>query len=378
VDELLEGRATAEGTERYAKRFADLPGHFRCPDRLWLASIGLGTRTGDPGGGDDLGYRSAAGRALECGINVFDTALSYRMQLSERTLGAALRRAIGEGRVARDEIYVITKGGYLTIDPELVQTRVEAQRYLHATYVDSGLVDVDTVVNGRHSLEPAFLDDQIERSRRNLGLASLDLYCVQEPELHLAARGPDEFRQVLINVVETLEQAVARGVIASYGFSTWSAFLVPYTERGHLSLSEVFETVLEVGGPDHHMRGIQLPYGVAMGEALGLPSQIGEGAQAAGVLDLLRDTGTAVFAISPLAQGRAVRGLPRFLGDHMPGLTTDAQRALQFARSGPAVTTALVGMRSAEHVDENIGVAAVPALDSEAIVSLFAEARLRP
>ena len=48
--ELLPGRATAEGTRRFAARFPGLPGHFRRPDRLTLSSLGLGTKPGVPGG----------------------------------------------------------------------------------------------------------------------------------------------------------------------------------------------------------------------------------------------------------------------------------------------------------------------------------------
>ena len=82
--ERIAGRATAEGTKRFAERFAALPGHFRRPDRLWLSSLGLGTKPGAPGGVDDLCYRSAVPRALELGANVFDTSISYRQQTSER------------------------------------------------------------------------------------------------------------------------------------------------------------------------------------------------------------------------------------------------------------------------------------------------------
>jgi aryl-alcohol dehydrogenase-like predicted oxidoreductase len=375
--ELVGGRATAEGTRRYAERFPELPGHFRSPDRLMLSSLGLGMRNGEPGGADDLGYREAIGRALELGINVFDTALSYRMQTSERALGAALRRAFAQGEVQRDEVCVITKGGYLTIDPVLVQTRSEAQTYLVRTYIDSGLVDPDGIVNGRHSLDRAFLEDQIARSCRNLGLATLDVYCIQDPELHLAAKEPTEFRRLLIQVLETLEEACHKGTIGAYGFSTWSGFLVPHTERGHLSLSELLETALDVGGADHHMRAVQLPYSVAMGEGLGLPSQFGGEGRATGVLDILRDTGTAVFTTAPLVQGRAVRGLPAFLRDALPGARSDAQVALQFARSSPGVTTTLVGMRSVEHVEENAALCRTAPVGAEEIARLFDRAASR-
>ncbi|MFQ5515832.1 MAG: aldo/keto reductase, partial [Myxococcota bacterium] len=334
----------------------------------------LGTAPGEPDGADDLLYREAVARALRGGLNVLDTALSYRMQTSERSLGAALRRAIAEGTVARDEVYVITKAGYLTPDPDRLVSPASLRRDLIETYVDSGLVDPRGVVGGNHSLDVAFLRDQIQRSRTNLGLATIDLYCLQDPELHLLAKGPDEFQRLLTAALEMLEEAVTSGWIAAYGLSTWSGLLVPHTEKGHLSLAECFQLALDVGGPDHHLRGIQLPYGVAMGEGMSLPTQrLLEGA--APVLAALRDTGCASFVSAPLARGRATRGLPDFLHRALPGLRSDAQRALQFARSTANVSCALVGMRRTEHVDEGLELLRHPPVSPEAIEALFEEAR---
>ena len=286
----------------------------------------------------------------------------------------ALRRAIREGQVSRDEIYVISKGGYLTADPDAGIGPGRMRRYLIETYVESGLVDPQRVVDGNHSLDPAFLADQIERSRRNLGLATIDLYCLQDPELHLLAKGPDEFWQLLREALETLEEAVARGTIAAYGFSSWSGLLLPQTEKGHLSIAEIFELALDVGGPDHHLRAVQIPYGVAMGEAWGLQSQFSpEGGVA--ICEALRDTGTAIFTHTALVRGRAVRGLPAFLREAFPELHSDAQCALEFARSTPGVTCVLVGMRQARHIDENLELARRGPVDAEVIRQLFRRAR---
>jgi aryl-alcohol dehydrogenase-like predicted oxidoreductase len=370
--ELLPGRATGDGTRRFAARFAALPNHFRRPDRLTLSSLGLGTKPGVPGGVDDLCYRSVVPRALEQGVNVFDTSLSYRHQTSERALGRALARAFRERVARRDEVFVISKCGYLAPDAESV---MDARRYLVRTYLDSGLVALDEIVNGAHVLSPRFIADQIERSRANLGLATLDLYLLEDPELQLAARGPTGFREALATWFEALEAAVQRGAIAAYGLSTWHGLLLPYGERGHLSMFELLETAIEVGGPDHHLRGIALPYSVGQGEARALASQFGPEARAANLFDTLRDTGTAVFTAASLVQGRGARGLPAFFRQAFPGLATDAQRCLQFARSTPGVTTALVGMRSPEHVDENLALAEHEPAKPELIDELFARAR---
>jgi aryl-alcohol dehydrogenase-like predicted oxidoreductase len=370
------GRATPEGTRRFAARFGSLEGHFRRPDALEISSLALGMRSGEPGGVDDLLYRSAVPQCLEGGVNTFATALSERIQQSERNLGGALARAFREGIAQRDEVVVITKGGYLTIDPEVVTSRADARRYLVETYVDTGLVDPDHVSQGVHCLQPDFLRDQIQRSLRNLGLETVDYYLLEEPELLLdetRKQGAEGFRQGMMRAFEALEQAVDEGQIAAYGLATWDGLLRPHTDRHHLAILDLFDWALEAGGADHHLRAIQLPYSVAMGEALRLQTQLVPPGGTDAILGALRNTGTLVLAAAPLVQGRALGHLPRSIHEAFPGLASDAQRCLQFARSTPGVTTAVVGMREPDHIDENLALAATPPATPQTIQSLFSQ-----
>jgi len=370
------GRATPEGTRRFAARFGSLEGHFRRPDALEISSLALGMRSGEPGGVDDLLYRSAVPQCLEGGVNTFATALSERIQQSERNLGGALARAFRDGITRRDEVVVITKGGYLTIDPEVVTSRAEARRYLLETYVDTGMVDPDRVSQGVHCLEPDFLRDQIQRSLRNLGLETVDYYLLEEPELLLGEtrkQGAEGFRQGMMRAFEALEQAVDEGQIAAYGLATWDGLLRPHTDRHHLAILDLFDWALEVGGADHHLRAIQLPYSVAMGEALRLQTQLVPPRGTDAILGALRDTGTLVLAAAPLVQGRALGHLPRSMHEAFPGLESDAQRCLQFVRSTPGVTTAVVGMRDPDHIDENLALATTPPASPQTIQSLFTQ-----
>ena len=153
-----------------------------------------------------------------------------------------------------------------------------------------------------------------------------------------------------------------------------TGLLTSHLDRGHLSIVDLFQLALEVGGPDNHLCAVQLPYNLALCEAQGLKTQIGPDGYGA-ALETLMDTGTTVFATVPLAQGRAVRGLPEFVREAFPGLRTDAQRCLQFARSAPGVTTALVGMRLTEHVEENLATAEIEPAAPEVIEALFERAR---
>lgn len=376
--DLLAGRATREGTRRYADRFthskpAASADHFSRPDDLWLSSIALGTLRGDPGGIDDLLYRSVVGDLLDAGTNVFNTALSDRYQTSERAIGHALQRAIREGRIARDEVVVVTKGGALTPDPDRAHDYTSAQRDLYATYIDSGLLDPQDVHSG-HSIAPDFLLDQIQRSRRNLGLETLDYYLIQEPEIQLKSLGADGFREALERAFAALERAVTLGWIGAYGLATWQGFLVPDSDRSHLGVIEIFEAALDVGLGDHHLRAIQLPYGLAMGEGLALDSQLGPDGHSRAILDSLKDTGTVVFASAPLYGGNLVGHVPDFVRRAFPEAPSDATAALQFVRSTANVTCAVVGMREAAHVEDNLRLAKIPRSGPEIPSRLFAAA----
>jgi len=59
------------------------------------------------------------------------------------------------------------------------------------------------------------------------------------------------------------------------------------------------------------------------------------------------------------------------VGEAMQGLSIDAQRAMQFPRSTPGVTTTLVGMKSVAHVEQNPAVAAIPSGVFGAVAETF-------
>jgi aryl-alcohol dehydrogenase-like predicted oxidoreductase len=332
-------------------------------------------RNGEIGGVDDLLYREAVPALLAGGVNLFVTSISERMQTSERNLGVALARSFREGIAARDEVAVVTRGGYLAIDPELVRTRGGAQRYLARTYLDSGLVNPDHLANGVHCLDPGFLLDQIEHSRRNLRLETIDFYLIEDPELALVASGgADAFRARICDAFAALERAVSSGWIGAYGISSWDGFLQPHHAREHLAILDLFRWALDVGGGDHHLRALQLPVSLAAAEAWRLRSQLGPSGALEPLLEALRGTGTAVFASAPLASGRALGRLPQFARDAFPELRGDAQVCLQFARSAPGVTSAIVGMREPSHVADNLGVARVAPAPVKPLEALFERA----
>jgi len=365
---LIPGYATAEGTARFRDRFASqLPGHFRQAQGLWLSSIGLGTYLGEPTAACDALYREAVAQALGAGINVLDSAINYRHQRSERSIGAALAELISANKVWRDEILVATKGGFLSFDSEEPQ---DPAAYFESTLVDTGLVRMDEVVAGCHVMSPKYLENQIELSRHNLGVETLDLYYVHNPETQLSQVSREEFYRRLKAAFAALEKAAGEGKIRMYGTATWNAYRVSPEAGDAISLADVLRAAEEVGGKDHHFRAIQLPFNLAMSEALTANTQRLDG-RAVPVLQVARALGLMVFSSASLLQGQLSDGLPSEIRGRLPGFKTDAQRALQFVRSAPGITCALVGMSHREHIRENLDAAAIPPLTLEEYRAMF-------
>jgi aryl-alcohol dehydrogenase-like predicted oxidoreductase len=352
---LIPGYATPEGTARFRERFAGrLAGHFRETRGLWLSSIGLGTYLGEPDAATDALYRSAIARAIELGVNVIDSAVNYRHQRSERTVGETLRDLFGKGKLRRDEVFVATKGGFLSFDGA---EPPDANRYFHERFMATGLVQADDVAAGCHVMSPAYLANQIEASRNNLGLETIDLYYIHNPETQLSRRTREDFHARVKEAFVALESAVAEGKIRAYGTATWNAYRVAPGALDAMSLIGMLKIAEDAGGPAHHFRAVQLPFNLAMLEALDPSTQMLDG-EPAPALVAARSRGLMVFASASLLQGRLAEGLPEEIVRHLPGLVTDAQRAIQFVRSTPGVTAALVGMSRREHVEENLETAA--------------------
>ena len=335
--------ATTEGTTRYIDRFPKYrdAAFYRTILGLEVSSLGIGTYLGADDDAADQVYTEALIAAGNGGINLIDTAINYRNQRSERCVGAALRQ------LQRDEMVVCTKAGFLT--PGAVPAFLKPEK----------------VVGRMHSMDPDFLADQIDRSRANLGVDTIDVFYLHNPETQLGFLSREEFDAALGRAFARLEQLVAANKIRWYGAATWDGF-----RKGALSLPRMAEIVLEECGPQHHFRFIQLPFNLGMVEAY-----LAEGANSGSdkpesVLEAASRLGIAVIASATLSQTQALDHVPKSLALLLPAMT-NAQRAIQFTRSTPGIASALVGMGRREHVLENLGVAPVPPATHEQYLRLY-------
>ncbi|MBI3635258.1 MAG: aldo/keto reductase [Candidatus Rokubacteria bacterium] len=370
---MIPGRATADGTARYVARVGAAlpPEHYRpLVGAVRASSIGLGTYLGREDDATDSLYRRAVAGAVTRGLNLIDTAVNYRHQRSERAIGAALAELIGRKELQRDEVIVATKGGYIPFDGDMP---ADPRAYFTNTYLKPGIITPDEVVGGAHCMAPKFLEDQIERSRKNLGLATIDVYYIHNPEGQLEDVAREDFVTRLRDGFTALEAAVKAGKLARYGVATWNGFREAPSAQGYLSLDVLVKLAREVGGDDHHFRVIQLPYNLAMPEAFTQPNQK-VGKEMLTPVAAAQKLGVYVMASASIYQGQLARNLPSVIAEYLPGLGTDAQRALQFVRSTPGIGTALVGMKTPPHVEENAKVAEAAPMPWEQFKRLFSAA----
>ena len=359
--------ATQGGTTRYAERFRGhaADGHFRHVGDLVLSSLGVGTYLGQANDSTDSSYAAAIVAAVELGINVMDTAINYRLQRSERSVGTALKVLAHKG-FTRDQIVVCTKGGYLTPDGSMP---ADPNRYFFEEYLQKGIFTAKDIAAGSHCMTPRYLENQLIRSLKNLGVDCIDVYYLHNPETQLSEISKPEFLKRIREAFVFLETAVARNRIQFYGLATWNGFRQDKSARDSMQLAELVAIAKQIAGEKHHFRFVQLPFNLAMTEALTLGNQT-LGAKEKTIMEAADELGITLIASASLLQGQVAQNLPSFVAEAM-GLENDAERALQFVRSAPGITTALVGMSHTPHVEANARLVEVPPSGLEQFSKLF-------
>jgi aryl-alcohol dehydrogenase-like predicted oxidoreductase len=357
----LTGLASPEGTARFRTRGIENrhlpPAHFRdAPGGLALSSLGLGTYIGPPDGATDLAVEHSVAICLTSGrVNVLDTAINYRYQRAERSIGRALARLSEKAETPREEVFVATKSGYFAPDAE---SSLSPDRWIQHELMASGLLKPSEVVDGSHAMTPRYLADQFERSRNNLGVDGIDLlYLHNGPDAQLPTVGREEFERRLEAAFGFYEGLRSQGTLGSYGIATWDCLRVPRSEAGYFSLASAVRIARKVGGDNHGFRFIQFPFNLAMPEAAAVHNQV-VGDERLTLFDAAARLGVACFTSVPLLQGQLAKAGPKRRG------LSAAQTALQFARSAPGTLGPVIGQKSSEHLAENLEVASLAPWDA--------------
>jgi aryl-alcohol dehydrogenase-like predicted oxidoreductase len=300
----LVGAATPTGTLAHAERRGAADGLAYGPlgrTGLTVCRLGFGGYRVDA---ETPVHRAALERALESGVNLIDTSTNYADGGSEELVGRVVGDLVRTGRIAREATVVVSKIGY-----------VQGQNLALARERDGAGRPFPEMVqyqqNCWHCVHPEFLEDQLERSLDRLGLETLDVCLLHNPEYFFsdaAQRGEgtvetlrDEFYRRLATAFRFFEEQVAGGRLRWYGVSS-NTIAQPVDDPEATSLTRMLAAAREAGGPDHHFAVLQLPVNLfeagGMLEATDPPA--GPPAARRSVLELAAGEGIGVLANRPL------------------------------------------------------------------------------
>lgn len=274
---------------------------------------------GEWGEFDERDAVAAIRHAHGLGVNLFDTAQGYGFGASERILGEGLRSELKAGR---ENVVIATKGG-LRVDEE------------------EGLV---------RDSSPAWLREGVEQSLRALDLDHIDIYQVHWPDP----------KTPFAETAAALQELVEAGKIRHVGVSNFDA-----GEMAEFAGTCPVETLQ----PPYHLFRREIEAGVlpyAREHDIGV---LVYGPLAHGLLSGALDEQTSFppgdwRAVAPFFKGEALRrnleavaALERFAAEELD--CTVSQLAIAWTLANPAVDVAIVGSRSAKHIEEGVAAAEV-------------------
>ena len=144
---MLEGLFDENGSMSFRKRHeleSDIPTeHFRLFEKLNFTNMGIETYLGNPDDQTDNLVTTAIKESVSSGaINVIDTAINYRNQMAERSVGRALMELVDQGEVSRNEVFISTKIGYLAPD---AGSKVDFKTYIDNEFLKPEIIRVNEI-----------------------------------------------------------------------------------------------------------------------------------------------------------------------------------------------------------------------------------------
>jgi len=318
----LHGKATVKGTATYVGRILSSPLTNRplATGYTTLGSTGLTTSRLGFGGyriteGQDE-HREALSKAIREGCNLIDTSTNYTDGSSEQLIGRVLKELIGQQEITREETIVVSKIGYVQ-GQNLARAEAKEQ---------AGQAYPDMVKYGEglwHCLHPEFLEDQLTLSLDRLGLETLDVCLLHNPEYFLSdAKNRKltvdeekvqalrtEFYRRLQKAFSYFEEQVITGRLQYYGVSSNTSTASPDDPEA-TSLSRMLEcaqaAAQALGKTSHAFRVLQLPMNLFESDALLTPNTGSHHTQT--VLDFAQQEQVAILVNRPL---NAIPSKPR-------------------------------------------------------------------
>lgn len=243
-----------EGTKKLISNFPEIKYKILGKTEFTSSICGFGCYRIDDGIPQ---HKQALEKALLSGINVIDTSSNYSDGGSEVIVGKVLNNLIIENKIQRENIIVVSKGGYL--QGSNLKLGVEREQ--------SGKPFTDVVKCSPdlwHCISPDFLENQITLSLKRLNLKKIDVYLLHNPEYFLTysiisdpERREREYYRRIKDAFIHLDEEVKRGRISYYGISS-NTFGEKETKQNFTSLEKVLNIAKEIS-EENHFAVVQFP-----------------------------------------------------------------------------------------------------------------------
>jgi uncharacterized protein YyaL (SSP411 family)/aryl-alcohol dehydrogenase-like predicted oxidoreductase len=254
----LAGAASPAGTETYGQRHGATGFGPLGTTGLVCSRVGFGGYRVDD---ETPEHREALLHALRGGCNLVDTSTNYTDGGSERLVGQTLGELVRAGTLSRAEVVVVSKVGYVQGENLRLAREKEAAG-------DPFPEMVQYAEGVWHCIHPSFLRDQISRSLARLGLETLDVCLLHNPEYYLTdahershgtlEKRRDEFYRRLAESFAHLETEAAQGRIRWFGVSS-NTCTRPADDPEFTSLERMLDAARRGAGDAHRFRMLQLP-----------------------------------------------------------------------------------------------------------------------
>jgi aryl-alcohol dehydrogenase-like predicted oxidoreductase len=367
--------ATKQGTFRYLKRFGNYSKDFyRFNGELFFPSLGIGTYKAEPYKEDNyiIHYGEAIKAALRNGINLIDTAINYRYQMSEREIAETLTPMFTTGELKREEVIIASKGGFIPLDFPFPDN---PYGWIQQNIIKAGLADADEIIIDQHCMAPAYLRWSCEQSLKNLELETIDIFYLHNPETQLGYIDRATFYARIEAAFLEFEALRFEGKIVSYGIAAWNGFLYEADHTEYIELSKVVEIARRVGGENHGFKYLQSPFNLAKPHAYGYANQQCEDGKFYPLMHACARYGITYLGSSPLLQKNLFkRPFASNVGEMLnTAQLSDVASALQFARSAGAIS-AIFGAVDPAHVNDNVILAYLGEASADAVNTLMRSA----
>ena len=232
----------------------------------------------------------------------------------------------------------------------------------------------DEIVIDQHCMSPDYLRWSAQQSLANLGLETIDIFFLHNPETQLGYVDVDTLYDRIYEAFKVFEELRKEGKIVSYGIASWNGFLYEEDHPEYLSLAKIVEMARNVGGDNHGFKYLQSPFNLAKHHAYSYRNQRCDDGLYYPLMHACARYEISYLGSSPLLQKNLFkRPFSSKIGELMQtDKLSDVASALQFARSAGAICS-IFGAVNPSHVVDNAILGYVPCATTSAINTLVNE-----